>query len=402
MALEQWILEKRATAARVAALAWLALTLVFISHGVWTATTVVLNGRVRPEAAHAAVDIPAAEPTVFLAKQDADESSHDEQRILAVGEEQAMLRIAEQNKFRDEENAKPGSESALANLIETHEHDRDDNPLVDMVVGIIGFVMSLSLLWLNEGHAVRMRLMLDLVNQRVKNLGTRAEPDQENLRELVYLQGTAHPVDPRSGELPTSDNELRLELGEWGDLQAPSGAVKLRAVCSMYQWEEEKDDNKTKYKKLWKHHWINSSRFERSSEYTNPAFPVNPTDVKLACVRVGEALTASKTKPSFLLSRKMLGKLQNYMPCSVPQDVLGRIDLSLSEKGYSPGSRVTFSLPSALQTTKDAVPAIYFAKAHSNGSQYNPAIGDLMVIFQYVPSTPVSVLGIQVHNPRQF
>ena len=71
----------------------------------------------------------------------------------------------------------------------------------------------------------------------------------------------------------------------------------------MYQWEQEKDDQSVKYKKVWKNHRINSDRFQYSGHH-NPVFPVAPTCMKLAKVAVGD----------FVLSKKMLLGMQALSP----------------------------------------------------------------------------------------
>ncbi|CAE7234401.1 Tmem43 [Symbiodinium sp. CCMP2456] len=165
------------------------------------------------------------------------------------------------------------------------EFDRNRDPFIDAVAGTICACIAFSLLWLNEGHAVRIEQLLDLVRRRVIEIGPTAVPG--NQRQLVFLHGDATSAD-------------QLVLPEWANISAPANSAKLRAQALMYQWERHViDENKTIYKKVWKNHRINSDRFQHSG-HDNPVFPVAPTCMKLAKVAVGD----------FVLSKKMLLGMQ--------------------------------------------------------------------------------------------
>ncbi|CAE7798168.1 TMEM43 [Symbiodinium sp. CCMP2592] len=240
-----------------------------------------------------------------------------------------------------------------------------DNPFIDAVAGTICAGIAFTLLWLNEGHAVRIEQLLDLVRRRVIEIGPTAVPG--NQRQLVYLQGDATSAD-------------QLVLSEWANISAPANSAKLRAQAFMYQWEQEKDDQSVKYKKVWKNHRINSDRFQYSGHH-NPVFPVAPTCMKLAKVAVGD----------FVLSKKMLGKLQNYKPCEISNAAIQAINANPRMSRYGVGQLQDFS-PSWFQSQK---PAVFFPIDAAN-SLANPGIGDLILIFEYVPCGPVSLLGVQV------
>lgn len=240
-----------------------------------------------------------------------------------------------------------------------------DNPFTDAMAGTICACIAFSLLWLNEGHAVRIEQLLDLVRRRVIETGPTAVPG--NQRQLVFLQGDATSAD-------------QLVLPEWANISAPANSAKLRAQALMYQWEQEKDDQSVKYKKVWKNHRINSDRFQYSGHH-NPVFPVAPTCMKLAKVAVGD----------FVLSKKMLGKLQNYQPCEISNATIQEINANPRMSRYGVGQLQHFS-PSWFQSGK---PAVFFPIDPAN-SLANPGIGDLILIFEYVPCGPVSLLGVQV------
>lgn len=137
-----------------------------------------------------------------------------------------------------------------------------------------------------------------------------------------------------------------------------------------------------KYTRKWVHHQVNSDNFQASG-HVNPDFPVQPTTVELAKVTLG----------SFVLSMKMLGKFQNYESCEPNEETLVAIRNSPRMAGYGAPQRTVFSLPSSLSDIGTA-PAYFYPKG--SGSYQSPQVGDLMVVFQYVPCGPMSVLGVQV------
>ena len=96
---------------------------------------------------------------------------------------------------------------------------KKDNPFVDAVAGTICAGIAFSLLWLNEGHAVKIEQLLDLVRRRVREIGTSALP--ENERHLVFLNGDARTTD-------------QLVLPEWGGVSAPANSAKLRAQLAYF------------------------------------------------------------------------------------------------------------------------------------------------------------------------
>ena len=133
------------------------------------------------------------------------------------------------------------------------------------------------------------------------------------------------------------------------------------------------------YAKAWKHHRVNSDRFQQSG-YENPPFPVVPACMALAKVRVGD----------FILPQKMLGKFQNYQPCGVSDQVLQEIQAGHRMSSYGPGVRTQHR--ASLLGSKEA---IFFPRI-GGGTASNPAVGDLMVMFEYAPCTPVTLLAVQV------
>jgi len=247
-------------------------------------------------------------------------------------------------------------------------HKNKDNPLVDVVVGLICAAVSFSLLWLNEGHAARMDQLMIFLHRRTRDVPA-APADAQNLRHPVFINGEGR-----------TDNTLVLE--EWGNLTAPPNSAKLRAMSFMFQWEEEKDDNNTKYNQCWKHHRVESERFQYKEGHVNPDFPVSPTTVELSKVNVG----------SFVLSKRMLGKLQNYEACSISDDIMGRIESEPRMQNYQRGVKTMFSY-SMRRGSRDAV---FFAQRVGGGTDATPAIGDMMVLFEYAPCGPISLLGVQV------
>jgi hypothetical protein len=190
-----------------------------------------------------------------------------------------------------------------------------------------------------------------------------APASQENLRELITATGS-------------TKTEDSLSLSTWAGLQAPQGSAKLRASVWMYQWKEKKEskDKETvyKYSKDWVDHQINSNQFNQSAGHDNPTAPQPFLSLELASVSLGD----------FTMSKRMLGKLQQWKPC----DVSDKLDAFQSISALSSYKRGT-------TTTHEGKEALFLAKSGSVGA---PEVGDLMVIFEYVACGPTTILGVQV------
>lgn len=234
--------------------------------------------------------------------------------------------------------------------------------LAECLAGWTCFFMSICILWLNEGHAVRMDQLFTFAARRLRAVP--ASPAlAENVRELVFVTGEA-----RTGDT--------LQLNDWALLEAPQGSAKLRAKVWMYQWVEEEKSEKDKttytYKQDWVHHYVDSGKFHLSDGHYNPPPPQPFSSLQLAATSLGD----------FALSKLMLGRLQKWQPCSV-EGKLQDFQQIPSLKSYSLGEV-------AMHEGKKAV---FFG---TMGRPQCPGAGDLMVHFEYVPCGPTSVLGVQV------
>eukprot|EP00444_Apocalathium_aciculiferum_P056886 CAMPEP_0183589370 /NCGR_PEP_ID=MMETSP0371-20130417/162592_1 /TAXON_ID=268820 /ORGANISM="Peridinium aciculiferum, Strain PAER-2" /LENGTH=534 /DNA_ID=CAMNT_0025800687 /DNA_START=8 /DNA_END=1612 /DNA_ORIENTATION=+ len=250
---------------------------------------------------------------------------------------------------------------------DTHEHSKSwQSTLTELVAGVLLFFMSMGVLWLNEGHAVRMDVLFSLAKRKLK-MSAAAPADPENLRELVFVTGT-------------TQTEDSLKLSAWANLQAPSGSAKLRASTQMYLWveKEESKDNSTTYtySQQWVDEYQDSNNFTHTMGHENPPAPVPFVALELAATTLGD----------FTMSQRMMGKLQAWKPC----DVKGKLEdfqqiSSLS--AYQQGEITTFN-------DKESV----FFRASFGGTPVSPSLGDLLTHFEYVPCGPTSVMGVQVEQ----
>ena len=145
-----------------------------------------------------------------------------------------------------------------------------------------------------------------------------------------------------------------------------------------------KDDNNVTYKQVWKNHRINSERFEIVNGHVNPIFPVTATCIKLAKVNVGD----------FVLSKKMLGKLQNYQPCEVNDILLQEISANPRMSRYAKPMCGTFSVANSFNSLRVKKRAVYFP-TQAGTDPAIPRIGDLMLFLEYVPCGPVACLNFR-------
>eukprot|EP00931_Biecheleriopsis_adriatica_P065254 TRINITY_DN39841_c0_g1_i1.p1 TRINITY_DN39841_c0_g1~~TRINITY_DN39841_c0_g1_i1.p1 ORF type:complete len:539 (-),score=95.32 TRINITY_DN39841_c0_g1_i1:65-1681(-) len=234
----------------------------------------------------------------------------------------------------------------------------------ECVAGFLCFWMSVGILWLNEGHAVRMDQLVTLARRRLR-ASPAAPASDENLRELIFATGI-------------SETKDTISLGAWAGLKAPPGSAKLRAKVMMYQWVEKKEskDNETKYtySKTWVDEQVNSGSFRHSEGHQNPNAPQPFLSLELASTNVGD----------FTMSKRMLGRLQQWKAC----DVSGELDAfqSISAlSGYQRGSC----------TTHDDKQAVFFG-LQGSGGQSAPEVGDLLVFFEYVSCGETTLLGVQI------
>jgi len=241
--------------------------------------------------------------------------------------------------------------------------------LCEMLAGFICFGMSVGILWLNEGHVVRLHQLMGFAKRRVKEVPAKPAA-AENDRELVFLKG----------ESETTDS---LALQDYCKLSAPANSAKLRAQVSMFQWvEHKKQKDKTttyEYKREWKEHQVNSTTFRNTAGHENPACPLQFLTMELAATLLGD----------FALSKRLMGQLQNWKAVNITEEFLMAMQNNNKMTGYSKGGIVQ----------ANGSECVRFPRGHEGCGD---EIGDLRICFQYVPCGDLSVLGVQVRHQQEI
>mmetsp|Transcript_112794 Transcript_112794/g.224365 ORF Transcript_112794/g.224365 Transcript_112794/m.224365 type:complete len:536 (-) Transcript_112794:136-1743(-) len=269
---------------------------------------------------------------------------------------------------------KPGdsvAEPAALHFLETgdtHTHNKSfAKTLTEMVAGALCFVMSIMILWRNEGHAVRVDQLLLFAKRRVKEVSSAAS--SSNLRDLVCVQGTSSTTDC-------------LVLNNF-NVTAPANSIKLRAVVWMYQWTEQRKDNDGnttyKYSKEWVQEQVDSKDFKHPGGHENPVCPVPFLERKLASAMLGD----------FKLPQRVIGQLQRWRPCELSDQWINEFAQKANRKQ---GTRTTHRETDGL--ARSSLPVLAFTMGNDFGNE----IGDLRVCIEYVPSGSLTVLGVQVEK----
>lgn len=153
------------------------------------------------------------------------------------------------------------------------------NVFKDLGIGLILFIVSFAVLWINEGNNAKN---IAIANYMAKNAlqieSNKIESSNEGL--LVAARGQAQTEETIQDELISSPKTLVLE----------------RKV-EMYQWEENshEENNHTtySYEKKWSEQEIDSSDFHDKS-HINPSFPVKSEEFYANNVKFGDFDLTSK------------------------------------------------------------------------------------------------------------
>lgn len=222
------------------------------------------------------------------------------------------------------------------------------NSLSGVVFGILLFLGSFVVLWMNEGHNVAQLGKADYMNKNAVEISAE-KIDRANDNKLVQVSGKATTNETLTDKIITVPN-----------------AFALSRKVEMYQWDEnvktEKKDNmggsttETKtytYEKVWSEDEINSENFKKTS-YSNPKFSIKSEDVYAKTGKLGDFNLTSKQTES-------MHGFETYE--NLPQKSEYKIYENSYYKGYNPE---------------------------------NPQIGDLRISYKVVPSgTSVSIIGKQ-------
>ena len=225
------------------------------------------------------------------------------------------------------------------------------NSLSGLIFGIVLFLASFVVLWMNEGHNVTQLATASFVDKTAIEISAE-KADRANDGKLIQVSGNA-----------TTDTTLTDKI-----ISVPNTFVLKRNV-EMYQWEEDiKTDTKDEmggsttetktysYEKVWSSHEIDSSNFKKQS-YVNPPFTIK-----------SETYYAEKGKlGDFKLTTKQTHAMNDYSGYEdLPQKAEYKIYNNMYYKGLDPE---------------------------------NPRIGDVRISYEVVPSgTDISIIGQQRPN----
>ncbi|MCX2745472.1 TMEM43 family protein [Mangrovivirga sp. M17] len=236
-----------------------------------------------------------------------------------------------------------------------------------VLFGVLLFLASFIVLWLNEGRAVRTAEGLTEGASQVVSINSNDLSDN-NAGKLVHLTGKVVTNDT------LKDNEFNVQ----------SNALKLRRRVSMYQWVEKTKTKKEKeiggsekttkeytYSKDWKESIENSNNFKVTEGHTNPqSFPYAGYTHSVPDATMG----------SFDVSGSLLSKMNNYQPYPINSlDTTQHKNARLINEG------------------SDGVLAqkIYIGQ----GTPSSPQIGDIKISFETVQSgEEYSIVSKQIGN----
>jgi len=237
-----------------------------------------------------------------------------------------------------------------------------------VLVGLVLFLVSFPLLWLNEGRAVRTARSLEEGAGAVISVSA-DKVDPANESKLVHLSALAQTTDL------VSDPEFGVE----------QKAIKLVRTSEMYQWVETQktetqkklggsEEKKTvyRYEKQW------ASKVNDSGEFKIPAGHSNPP------IKYPERTDTAKnvTVGAFSLPPAMLNDLAQSTPLT--------LDASALAKASPEVQRIGTLHDGSFYLRPDASSASFDATA--------PEVGDLRVRFSVVPAAVVSLVAQQQGN----
>ncbi|MBU1899956.1 TMEM43 family protein [Myxococcota bacterium] len=247
----------------------------------------------------------------------------------------------------------------MDNYTET-SHESWFSRIGDSIKGIfIGFILiliSIPVLWFNEGRTVeRYRSLKEGASAVISVQSDQIDPKNEN--KLIHTTGTA-------------------QTTEWlndPELGVTAQGLKMDRKVEMYQWEEKKKKKEKKelgggkttettytYTKVWDHEFISSAHFKVKDGHQNPASM--PFKSKM--------FTSTKAKlGAFSLSSSEINGIKTKEP------------VSLADKRFDHLNRPYHLLDSN---------TLYL------GQDPNlPVIGDMKITFTAQASTPMSIVGLQ-------
>lgn len=236
-----------------------------------------------------------------------------------------------------------------------------------VIAGILLFIISFPVLFINEGCAVRTAKSLDEGLAIVVSVpADRVDP--ANQGKLVHVTGEAVPQE----QLRDDMFGLRVK------------GISLARKVEIYQWTEEKKTRREKqlgggerevttysYKKEWQAKPVNSNDFHdsgRAAHQNRGSLPC-PDEKWYASVRLG----------AFTLAPHQVERIRGQRSMPVTQAIYDQLPEPMREKWK----------------LRDGM---FYLPFNPDSATAEPQIGDVRVSYQWVPPGPVSVVARQMNN----
>ncbi len=227
-----------------------------------------------------------------------------------------------------------------------------------ILFGILLIIISIPLLWWNEGRTVERYRALEEGRGQVMSVGSDSV-DPANDGKLIHTSGTA------TTEETLSDTEFGIS----------KQALQLRRQVEMYQWKETKKTKKEKnlggsettkttysYSREWSSSHIDSGSFRKSEGHKNPAsMPYESNSTTTTQARLG----------AFRLSQSQVNRLSHYE------------DIPLQGMAFN-----QLQQPHQIRGNE-----IYMGEDPNS-----PQVGDTRIRFQQMTSAPMSIVARQANG----
>ena len=244
-----------------------------------------------------------------------------------------------------------------------------------ILFGFIIFILSFVLIWYNEGRAVKTAKGLKEGEAVVVSVPSDTILASNN-DKLIHFSGKAVATD--------SIQDPLLGIKIWG--------LKLQRRVEIYQWREKSQtetDNKVggaqettttyTYEKVWSSALINSSNFKEAG-HENPQVKLVDDYAQQASISIG----------AFPLSQDLVSKIGSYeklSPLNLNDSLLAELKYKINSGRNDPYS---FSSIRHSETENQ----LYFGKS----SMSAPEIGDVRILYRYIPSGEYSIIAQQVQS----
>jgi hypothetical protein len=231
-----------------------------------------------------------------------------------------------------------------------------------IATGAILVLVAFPLLFWNEGRAVQTAKSLKEGASAVVTVAADSI-DGAHDGKLVHLTGEA------AAEGALADDLLGVQV---------EGALKLRRVVEMYQWREREERETRRqtggseetittytYEQVWSNSVIDSSRFEKSAQYTNPGqMPFEDLERVAEPIRIG----------AFILGEPLVAQLRDFEAHRLTADSIS---------------------PAEAITSDDRPFQVHDGTAYLAQAPTSPSIGDLRIRYEVVSPHTASVIARQ-------